>query len=118
MDPKIISVVFSTSYTEYAFLCYDEVKLGDTVVVDTKNGPALGQVSSVSGDNRKATKEVIAVVDMTAFEERRKKAEKIKALRQKMDEKIKKMQDLALYELMAKQDPELKDMLDELKSLV
>ena len=119
MNGQIIRVKFPNSYNnqEYDFFCYIDVKVGDTVVVDTVNGLQIATVSSLNGGD-KATKEVVDVVDLDAFNERKKKAAQIKALKSKMNKRVKELQDIALYELMAEKDPEIKEFLDELKKLL
>ena len=119
MKPKTIGVTFSDNLNTYAYLCYDDVKVGDMVVVDTKFGFKLATVSFANYTGVfKATKEVVDVVDFEAFNARKEKAERIQALRSKMDEKVKTLQDFAVYEMLADKDPELAAMLAELKELV
>lgn len=55
---------------------------------------------------------------MTKYNERKEKAQKISTLKGQMDKKVKELQGVALYELMAKDSPELKEMLDEYKQLI
>lgn len=123
MCEKIIGVKFEhSSYAkEYAFACYlDEIKVGDTVVVETVNGLQIATVTTLTGrlPNEKVLKEVVDKVDLTAFEERKKKAEKMKKLKAKIDKRVKQLQDIALYEMLAEKDPELRDMVSELKALL
>lgn len=55
---------------------------------------------------------------MIKYNERKEKAQKISTLKGQMDKKVKELQGVALYELMAKDSPELKEMLDEYKQLI
>ena len=55
---------------------------------------------------------------MTKYNERKEKAQKISTLKGQMDKKVKELQGVVLYELMAKDSPELKEMLDEYKQLI
>ena len=55
---------------------------------------------------------------MTKYNERKEKAQKISTLKGQMDKKVKELQGVALYELMAKDSPELKEMLDKYKQLI
>jgi hypothetical protein len=123
MKAKIIGVKFlsdNRQYVTYAYLCYDDVKVGDTVVVDSVNGFKLATVTTLdySDSPVKAIREVVDVVNFEAFNARKEKAERIQALRSEMDKKVKTLQNLALYEMMAEKDPELATMLAELKELV
>lgn len=102
----------------YAFNCYDDVNEGDYVVVDTANGFLLGLVVKIDMTSDKASKDVVSVVDMSAFNERKAKRERLLALKKEMDRKVKELQDLAIYEVLAEKDPELGKMLSELKELM
>ena len=119
MNAKVIGVRFSIDPIEYYFISYIDVREGDTVVVDTRNGFAVAAVTSanVSG-SIKATKEVVAMVDVTAFNERRARERRAAELREKMDAKVHELQEIAVHELLAKSDTELASMLDELNGLL
>ena len=102
----------------YAFNCYSEVKEGDYVVVDTKNGFLLGLVVDEDMCSDKVTKDVVDVVDMSDFNARKAKYERMVELKNKMDAKVKELQNIAIYEALAKNDPDLANMLAELKELL
>lgn len=55
---------------------------------------------------------------MTKYNEIKEKTQKISTLKGQMDKKVKELQGVALYELMAKNSPELQEMLDEYKQLI
>ena len=123
MCNKIIGVTFEhSSYAkEYAFACYiDDIRVGDTVVVETVNGLMIATVVNLDATlpGKKTLKQVVDKVDMAAFEERKQKAEKVKKLKTKIEKKVKELQDIALYEMLAEKDPELKNMVSELKGLI
>lgn len=119
MDSRIIAVVFDGNPREYHFISYIDVRPGDMVVVDTRNGFALATVSSdYVPESIKATREVVALVDMHEYNERRARESRVAELREKMDAKVHKLQEFAVYEMLAKQDQELASMLDELKRLL
>lgn len=118
---KTIGVKFVDNPTEYSFACYDEVIVGDLVVVDTRFGFKVAEVTSESykGDfDGKKLKEVVCKVDFSRFNERRAKAKRLEEIKAKMDQKVKQLQDLAIYEMLSEKDPELKSMLSELKDLL
>ena len=119
MTGKIVGVMFPRNSTEYHFISYVDVSEGDRVVVDTQNGLAVATVSTANiPGTMKATKEIVAVVDMSAYEERRARKARADELREKMDAKVRELQELAVYEMLSKSDPELASMLDELKGLL
>lgn len=105
----------------YFYALYDRsVMPGDLVVVSTgHHGLALARIASIEGsacyvtDNR----EVVCQVDTGAWEARKKKAEKLQQLKDEMDERVKAYQAVALYEMAAEKDPELKSLLAQSKAL-
>ena len=79
--------------------------------------PDAPEVNSVfNSDN--SSREIICRIDMTKYNERKEKAQKISTLKGQMDKKVKELQGVALYGLMAKDSPELQEMLDEYKHLI
>jgi hypothetical protein len=107
---------------EYDFALYDEnIFIGDIVVCDTINGLTLGKITSISNKddkpNNKASKEIVCKVDMTDFNNRKEKKIRMKELKNKMDAQVKKLQESAVYEMLADKDDELKSMLQEYKLL-
>lgn len=63
-------------------------------------------------------KTIICKVDFADFETRKANREKAKKLKAEMDKKIKNLQEVAVYEMMAEKCPELKEMLDAYKKLI
>ena len=104
---------------DYCFLCYDEVSIGDLVVVDTVNGFLLGRVTDLEGSlpDSKVLKEVVAVVNEEPYKTRQAIAERKKELKKKMDARVKKLQAEAIYRLLAKEDHELADLLTEYEAI-
>lgn len=118
----LVGVKFKDNPKQYTFKCYDAVKIGDLVVVDTQFGYNVATVTETEPVTKSfpvgELKEVVNVVDMEPFLERKARAEKLKDLKKKMDKKVKDLQSLAIYEMLAEKDPELKEMLEEFKTLV
>lgn len=106
----------------YAFALFDEyVIVDDYVLCDTANGYGVAKVIDIIAKDEydgDVTKEIICGVDFTNFEQRKKNREEAKKLKSEMDKKMKEMQELALYEMMAEKSPELREMLDTYKGLV
>ena len=122
MNEIKIGVKFDNNDKEYSFLCYDEVGVGDLVVVDTQYGFKVVTVTSINPDIKiKAPmgdiKDVVCKVDTKAFYERKEKAERAKNLKKEMDKKVKELQTIAIYEMLAEKDPALSDMLREYKNI-
>lgn len=106
----------------YAFLAYEEYQPGDVVVVDTQNGFQLATVVNMVSKIPEEiptgrVKEIVCRVDFTAWSERRERAERMKELQCMMNNRVKALQETALFEMLASKDPELKAMLDEYKGL-
>lgn len=107
----------------YAFALFDNnIGVDDLVLCDTSNGYGVAKVTEIIPQNEyegaSVTKEIICKVDFTDFEQRKENREKAKKLKVEMDKKIKDLQELTLYEMMAEKCPELREMLDMYKTLV
>ena len=126
----MVNVVFNVSMNgsyantdkKYFFLCYEEVAEGDVVVVDTVNGLQLATVvdkpSSMPGDlPRGRIKEVVCKVDLSAYQQRKAKAERRREVKREMDKRVEMLKEEAVYEMMAEKDSSLKLLLDEYKAL-
>lgn len=118
---NIIGVKFEDDGLEYAFGCFDEVGVGDLVIVDTRYGFKLAKVTSAdySGnyDISHDLKEVVCKVDVTKFNERKERAKRLKILKRKMDAQLENIQTIALYEMLAEKNPEIKSLFTEFKEL-
>lgn len=75
---RLVNVKFDNSKNnrEYIFACYDDVELGDKVVVSTAFGLAIGTVRSFTTEvpswlDEDKLREVVCKVDLTNFMARR-----------------------------------------------
>lgn len=119
----------SAQKREYPYALYpdaacagDFVRAGDTVVVMTgHHGAALAEVVRIDEDadpaTVKADREIICKVYDQPYRDRRKAAERVQKLKEGMSARVKKLQELAVFEMLAKEDADLRDMLDEFKLL-
>lgn len=111
---------------DYHYALYNdgfEYKPGDTVLVS--NNKEQWEISEIITPEEAAerfkkniTGEVVCKIDVSAYKsrvEKRKEADKIK---KKMDEIVRSMDEFSKYTMYAEQNPELKEMLDNYKSLV
>lgn len=105
----------------YALFPDTEVETGDVVVVQTgHHGMALAKVAWISDDGLDSVtngREVICKVDMAAYEQRKERRAKMAELKRAMDDKVRMLQEQAIYEMLAKEDKELGNMLAEFKAL-
>jgi dolichyl-phosphate-mannose--protein O-mannosyl transferase len=118
---KKVGVQFKGSSTEYTFFTdLEDLKVDDYVVCDTRIGVSLGQVANlyVSEEQAsKANKWIIQKVDMTAHEARMEKMKKAESIKRKMMNRKKKLEEEAIYQMMAKEDTEMAALLKEYKEL-
>ncbi|MGD2330696.1 hypothetical protein [Bacillus amyloliquefaciens] len=111
---NIILVEFPTSYKEYAFRNDIEgIEVGDKVVVDTSNGFVVAEVTKVDVVSNKASKYVVQKIDIEAHEKRIEKANKLIELKAKMEDRRKKLQEIEIYQILAKEDDEMAALLAE-----
>ena len=114
---------------EYHYALYDDnICIDDYVVVKSANhgfGIARvvdiipdGYVTQTMRDYCNEGREVVAAFDMGAYEGRVNKRKMAKQLKADMNKKMKEMQELAMFEMMAEKNPELKEMLDKYKELI
>lgn len=113
----------------YYYAIYDDGRKyypGDKVIV---SGTASGMVQTINEiidleeaanrmGNKNITAEIVAYVDMSAYEERVEKRKAAEKLKKVMDKVIKEMDENSKYEMYAERNPELKEMLDTYKKLI
>ena len=113
----------------YYYAIYDDGRKyypGDKVIV---SGAASEMVQTINEiidleeaanrmGNKNITAEIVAYVDMSAYEERVEKRKAAEKLKKVMDKIIKEMDENSKYEMYAERNPELKEMLDTYKKLI
>ena len=123
---QIVSVSFNDGYSrpkEYYFRCYENVEVGDKVVVSTKNVLSVATIVDIlekmpTGMNIKAVyAEVVCKVDMSAFNERKELAERAMSLKTQMDERVQVIQENEIYKLLSEKDPTLKKLFEEYSAI-
>ena len=106
---------------EYIYACYDEVEQGDYVVVKSgHHGWGLAIISQIFENEVpvECGREVICKFDPSEHFARMAKAKRLAEIKRDMDAKVKELQHLAIYEALAKDNSEMKELLDEFKSLI
>ena len=103
----------------YTYLTDLDLEIGDKCVVDTPgNGLSVVTVVSVrgltAGQRTAATKWIVAKVDVEAHKERLRRQEAAQEIRNKLFEKKSQAEELKIYQMLAKDDPEIKALLEEL----
>jgi hypothetical protein len=108
---------------KYAFAVFEDcISVDEYVLCDTVHGYSVGKVIEIINKDEyngvEITKEIVCPVCFDCYEQRKKNREEAKKLKSEMDKKMKEMQELALYEMMAEKSPELKEMLEQYKTLM
>ena len=106
----------------YALFANDaDAQEGDLVVVQTgHHGLALATISSLDDTDKnkvQCSREIVCVVNTTAFENRKANRAARAKLKKEMDKKVKELQETAIYELLAEKDSTLAAMLEEYTQL-
>lgn len=105
----------------YEYANFDpELKVGDICVVKSAcHGFGIAKVEEIVEQNDIVTRrEIVAKVNTDAYEERVANRAKAVELKAKMQERVKQLQDIALYKMMAENDATMSDMLKEYQSIV
>lgn len=121
---KIAKIKFpdgTNKNTTYAYALYDDFQPGDTVVVQTgHHGKAVAVIDSIIDEkpvNVSYGREVICRVDTSAYDERQKKAARVQELKFKMDKRVQELKTIAVYQMMAEKDSEMRELLSEYTTL-
>lgn len=105
---------------KYVYANFDaEIKVGDLVVVKPAHHEmALARVVEVIDKNDfETTREVVARVDTYMYDDRVANRAKAAELKAKMQERAKQLQDIALYQMLAKDDPAMMELLNEYQAV-
>ena len=126
-DFKVAGVKFlsgSNQDKEYYYALFADnadAQEGDLVVVQTgHHGLALAQISSLDDTDKnkvQCSREIVSVVNTTAFENRKAQRVARAKLKAEMDKRVSELQETAIYELLAEKDPALAAMLTDYKKL-
>jgi DNA-binding transcriptional MerR regulator len=125
-DFKVAKVKFlegSNTNTAYEYALFDDYDVGTYVVVKSAHhGFGVAKIVEIISKEQATTKkferEIVTAFDMETYETRKKNRAKIQELNNRMDKRFQELNKLALFEMMAEKDAELKGMLDEYKSLM
>lgn len=104
----------------YEYACYDDLILeGDKVVVmSAHHGIGVAEVTAfVDNRGQDIYREIICRADFSAYEERVAKRAEQKELLKLMQKRSAELQELTLYETLAKADPEMAELLKQYKNI-
>lgn len=119
---KIAVVIFPTNnYSkEYYFrTSLEDLEEGALVIVDTINGYVTADFVRYHEIPVKTqpSKWIVAEVDLTDHFMRRKAEERAAAIKKQLDKAKKEIEEMAVYEMLAKHNPAIMDLVEELKQL-
>ena len=125
-DFKVARIKFlggSNTSTEYEYAMFDDYQIGDTVVVSSAHhGLGIAKITAIISKEDAVTKkferEIVSKVDLESWEQRKKNRAKLQELNNRMEKRVKELNKLAIFEMMAEKDESLKEMLAEYKELV
>lgn len=119
---KTIRVCFTGNHKEYSFLCVDDtIKAGEYAIVPSQYGYpyAIVYVKAVfEGKQPAATKHIIGKVDTTEYEQLQARQEKLVDIQKQLDAFVAKQQKINIYETFAANNPEISELVKELKELL
>lgn len=123
MEKHLVYAKYRNGYStakEYVWLGLEDFKAGDLIVVDSSNGWGVVEVTRTEPyvDGNKANKYVIGKVDNAVYEKYIKAEQAAAALKKKLEARAKKLQNLALWEMLAKDDPEMQELVDQYKQVI
>lgn len=103
----------------FAFANFDPgVEVGDLVVTSDRGVFKLAKVEKIlKGVDLELRREVVVKVHRVEYDERVRVRQQAAELKARMQERAKQLQDIALYEMLAKDDPDMKALLCEYRSL-
>lgn len=104
----------------YAYACFDEdVWVDDICVVKSaKHGFGLAKVVRLRPKtDEEITREIVCKADFSAYDARVANRKKQAELKKQMADRASKLQELSMYELLAKSDPEMAELLKSYKEI-
>lgn len=108
---------------EYAYFAAisDDIQIGDHVVVFARKMFKCAQVTKVRGltkaQQEKATKWIVQKVDLKTYKINMKREEVAQEIRNTLREEKERMEEILIYEKLAKDNPKMAQLLTELKAI-
>lgn len=125
-DFRVATVKFIRGYDkdkEYNFALYDyfTIKVNDYVLCFTTYGYNVGKITRIVSQKKygkPVAKEIICKCDITAYETRKDIRNRVEMIKKELDKAVKENQDIALYRVIAKDNPEVANLLSEYEKLL
>ena len=115
-----IKFVDDTKVCGYIYANYEyDIKVGDLCVVKSAHhGLGLARIVEIIDQNDfETTREIVAKVETGSYDTRVELRAKAAELKAKMQERARKLQDVALYQMLAEKDSEMQELLNQYQAL-
>lgn len=114
-----VGMIGGHNHNVYNFYTNDcTLEYGDKVVVHSNNGLAIGNFKGYEeSDTVVPEKWIIQKIDLSHHNKREEDKKRLVELKNKMHAKRKKAEEIQIYEILAKEDEEMAEMLREFKEL-
>lgn len=125
-DIKIVVVHFAnqdgvTGYKDYSYFTTLDLEVDDLVVCEAKDFFGICRVVKAKGltkqERRKASRWVVCKIDTAYLEAEKERLELINDIRAELAEEKQKYEDRMVYEMLAKDNPKIKKLLDKFDKL-
>lgn len=114
----IVVVEFDSGYKHYDFKNdIAGLVVGDKVVVDASPGISVATVVGFKDVSKAATKYIIQKVDLDTHKARLEKDKKLAEIKAKMEKRRKELQEIEIYQILAKEDSDMAKLLEEFTAL-
>lgn len=109
----------SNTNRKYHYACYDRsITEGDICVVKSAHhGLGIAEVVGFIDTNEEITREIVCKCDFSEYNKRVENRKRMGELKDLMTARAKKLQDIALFQMLAKEDSEMASMLADYRQL-
>lgn len=115
-----VKYIGESNRCSYVFASFEpDLQVGDLVVVKpAHHSISLARVDEIlEGTDYETVREVVSKVDTSAYNERVKVRNQVAELKAKMEARARQLQDISLYQLLAKNDSEMQELLAQYQSI-
>ena len=121
LNIAVVKFLDDTSSRTYEYANYTpDLAGGDLcVVMSARHGMGIAKVVEIIDAPSECDiyREIVAKVDASAYHRRVADRERVAELKEKMQERAKQLQDIAMYQILAKEDPTMASLLEEYQAL-
>lgn len=117
---KFVEVMFDNNTYSKKYVFKNDIEglvVGDKVVVETTNGFSVATIKGFLETSNIGSKFVVQRIDTETHELRKEKEKKLATVKAKMEARRKKLQEIEIYKILAKEDSEMATLLAEMEEL-